>query len=135
MRSLCVQVASGGLRYDHVLIALMDDNPYLSDGSKQVQEVRLDLHVSRLSQPLMAFLRWKSCGPVFVLHCRPALNLQVLATTASLASMNKSKVTVLLVDGKSSTGEGSSWIEAASWYVPTPALPNEAVLCPPGIKY
>ena len=57
MRSLCSQVASGGLRYDHVLIALMDDNPYLSDGSKQVQEVRLDLHVSRLSQPLMAFLR------------------------------------------------------------------------------
>lgn len=65
-----------GLRYNHVLIALMDDNPYLSDGSKQV-----------------------------------------LATTASLASMNKSKVTVLLVDGKPSTGEGNSWIEAASWHL------------------
>lgn len=36
-QSVCVQVAPS-LKYDHVLIALMDDNPYLSDGSKQVQE-------------------------------------------------------------------------------------------------
>ena len=31
-----VQVVPG-LRYDHVMIALMDDNPFLSDGSKQVK--------------------------------------------------------------------------------------------------
>jgi len=42
--------------------------------------------------------------------------IQVLATTASLATRNKSKVTVLLVDSKASTGEGKSWIETASWY-------------------
>ena len=42
--------------------------------------------------------------------------MQVLATTAGLASINKSRLTVLLVDAKPSTEEGTSWIEAASWY-------------------
>ncbi|CAK0787603.1 hypothetical protein CVIRNUC_010825 [Coccomyxa viridis] len=65
-----------GLRYDHVMIALMDDNPFLSDGSKQV-----------------------------------------LATTAALANVNNSRLTVLMVDKAASGAEGTSWIEAASWHL------------------
>ncbi|KAK9904885.1 hypothetical protein WJX75_004862 [Coccomyxa subellipsoidea] len=33
--SASVQAAAGGLKYDHLLLAIMDNNPYFSDGSKQ----------------------------------------------------------------------------------------------------
>ncbi len=39
---ICTFLQAGpGLRYEHLLIALMDDNPYLSDGSKQVKSALL----------------------------------------------------------------------------------------------
>ena len=41
--------------------------------------------------------------------------MQVLATTAALANVNKSRLTVLMVDKAASGAEGTSWIEAASW--------------------
>ena len=41
--------------------------------------------------------------------------IEGLATTACLATVNKSKVTVLLVDNEARSGEGKSWIETASW--------------------
>ena len=109
---MCNQVAHG-LKYDHVLIALMDDNPYLSDGSKQVQEATSPLHVAQ-TVSVIGFIAPRRRQHLYAADS--ALTAQVLATTASLASVNKSKVTVLLVDGKPSTGEGNSWIEAASWY-------------------
>ena len=41
--------------------------------------------------------------------------MQVLATTAALANVNKSRLTVLMVTKAASGTEGTSWIEAASW--------------------
>lgn len=33
---------SGGLRYDKLMLALADSNPYLSEGSRQVRNMSLD---------------------------------------------------------------------------------------------
>jgi hypothetical protein len=54
--SASVQAAAGGLKYDHLLLAIMDNNPYFSDGSKQVTQLpsaSLDLaHVSPKHPPI-----------------------------------------------------------------------------------
>lgn len=54
--SASAQAAAGGLKYDHLLLAIMDNNPYFSDGSKQVTQLpsaSLDLaHVSPKHSPI-----------------------------------------------------------------------------------
>ena len=79
------------------------------------------MHVSLSSEPsgiphqLHFGFRKQSYLPVRLCFSATCLQAQVLATTAGLANMNKSRLTVLMVDKAASGAEGTSWIEAASW--------------------